>query len=105
MLDPVLAGEDTQRYQSVTFNSCPAQNFESPAGMCWIRIRCADNHAFDSCRDEGFRARRRASVRATRFERHVKRRALCRIGRVFARRGAPRFPRAASLRAGASRAR
>ena len=57
------------------FNSRPSQNFESSAGMSWIRIRCANNHALDSRRNNRFRAGRRAAVCAAGFERHVKRRA------------------------------
>lgn len=60
-----------------------SQNLESAAGMFRIRIRCADNHAFDFRRDDGFRARRRAAVRAAGFERHVKRRAFRRISALL----------------------
>lgn len=42
--------------------------------MVRIRVNCADNHAFDASGDDGVRARRRATVRGTGFECHVKRR-------------------------------
>jgi hypothetical protein len=99
-----LVGRDGQNAVN-NFNSRAPQNFETFAGMFWIRIGRADDNFFYSGGDNGVRARRRAAVRATRFERDIKRRAARIVCRVFARRGAPRFPRAANPRADASRAR
>ena len=87
------------------FNSRAPQNLETLARVFRIRVSRADDNLFYSGGDDGVRAGRRAAVRAARFERDVKCRAAADRGRAFARRGAPRFPRAASPRADASRAR
>jgi len=52
--------------------------------MFRVRIGRADDDAFDSRRDDGVRARRRAAVRAAGFERDAKRRAA-RIETTFLR--------------------
>ena len=52
------------------------QDFESPTGMSWIWIRCANNRALDTGGDEGIRAGRRATMRAARLECDVKCRAF-----------------------------
>jgi hypothetical protein len=52
--------------------------------MFRVRVNRADNNAFDAGGDDGVRAGRRATLRATRFERYEKRRAA-RIMAAFLR--------------------
>jgi len=82
-------------------NSRAPQNLKAFARVFQIRIRRTGDNFFNSGGDDGLCARRRATVRATWFERNVKRRAARICVRVFARRGAPRFPHAANQRVGA----
>ena len=58
------------------FNSRALQNLKTFARVFRIRIGCPDDDLSYSCGDDGFRARRRAAVRATRFEGDVERSAL-----------------------------
>src|ERR1019366_5062331 len=62
------------------FNLRAPQNLETFARVFRIRIGGADDDAPDAGGDDGIRARRRATVRATRFERDVK----CRAARIVA---------------------
>lgn len=55
------------------------QNLKTFAGVIWIRVGRADDDAFDAGGNNRVRARRRAAMRATWFERDVKRRAARRV--------------------------
>src|SRR5690242_12816345 len=58
----------------VDLHASGAKQSKSSAGVIRVRVSRGDNHASNSERHDRLRARRRPPMRATRFQRNVKRR-------------------------------